>query len=173
MIQTSRLVKDSGWRIVNTQTCTTFIVNCAFLIIFSFTNVLSVLIHLNCIGKNTNILQKLTFCGPWKKQSHTGLEQYEVSKWWNFYIDILDEFVLFISQTWGLVPDRRFRVSFCGWIWMISSGLRFCPPSILRFVTGLFLSMVTVPRGFSMPSGVQPAFSRESLSSQREGLKPC
>lgn len=78
-----------------------------------------------------------------------------------------------LVHRWGPVPGRRFRVNFCGWIWMISSGLRFSPPSILRFVTGLFLSMVTVPRGFSILSAGQSAFSRDSFSSQREGLKFC
>lgn len=86
---------------------------------------------------------------------------------------VLIHIFIFLVHRWGPVPDRRFRVNFCGWIWMNSSGLRFSPPSFLRFVTGLFLSMVTVPRGFSMPSGVQPAFCRDSFSSQREGLKSC
>ncbi len=154
----------------------------SFLFIFSPSQASSVLIHLIHI-----ILERVANMFFWKPfVVHERNNTYRfgkswVSKSWHFRWTCPDLYLIthsdtssaFVVHRWCPVPDRRFRVSFCGWIWVISSSLRFCPPSVLRFVMGLFLSTVTVPRGFSMPSGVQPAFSRESLSSQREGLKPC
>ena len=70
-------------------------------------------------------------------------------------------------------PDLRVRVSFWGWIWVISSGFSFSAP-FLRFVTVLFLRTVCSPCGSSIMALSQPLFIRDCSSSQRvDTVSPC
>ncbi|TNN47678.1 hypothetical protein EYF80_042121 [Liparis tanakae] len=74
------------------------------------------------------------------------------------------------SKSSFMEKERSMSVSFWGWIWVICSGFSFSATSRLRLVTGLFLSMLMLPRGFSSAVTAHFLFFRDSRSSQRADL---